>query len=260
MRRRTLGAVATLATSALLLAGCGGGGGSAPAGGGSGGGAALEGVGPITLVQGKDTSNFVQSVVDGWNKDHPDQKVRLIELPEDADAAAPADDPERADRSPTSTACSTSTSSGPRSSPPTARSSSCRRTSSRSTSSCRRSSTPRCTATSSTRVPNSSDGGLLYYRKDLLDAAGVTAPPKTWAEMADACTKVKAQNASINCYAGQFEKYEGLTVNFAEADQRRRRRDHRRLRASRTSTPPRPRPAWTSWSTRSRTARSPRRR
>ncbi len=67
-------------------------------------------------------------------------------------------------------------------------------------------------------VPNSSDGGMLYYRKDLLDAAGVTAPPKTWAEMSDACTKVEgAQNASINCYAGQFQKYEGLTVNAAEA-------------------------------------------
>jgi multiple sugar transport system substrate-binding protein len=58
---------------------------------------------------------------------------------------------------------------------------------------------------------------MLYYRKDLLDAAGVTAPPKTWAEMAAACAKVKASNASINCYAGQYQKYEGLTVNAAEA-------------------------------------------
>src|SRR4051812_18274548 len=84
MRRGTLGVVATVASSALLLAACGGGG-SAPAGGGGGGAAALEGVGPITLVQGKDTSNFVQKVLDGWNKDHPDQAVRLIELPDDAD-------------------------------------------------------------------------------------------------------------------------------------------------------------------------------
>ena len=68
-------------------------------------------------------------------------------------------------------------------------------------------------------VPNSSDGGLLYYRKDLLDAAGITKAPTTWQEMNDACTKIKATpaNASINCYAGQFQKYEGLTVNFAEA-------------------------------------------
>jgi multiple sugar transport system substrate-binding protein len=63
-----------------------------------------------------------------------------------------------------------------------------------------------------------SDGGLLYYRKDLLDAAGVQ-PPETWQEMLDACAKVKAlpQGAGIGCYAGQFEKYEGLTVNFSEA-------------------------------------------
>ena len=47
---------------------------------------ALEGVGPITLVQGKDTSNFVQGQLDKWNQQHPDQKVTLIELPEDADA------------------------------------------------------------------------------------------------------------------------------------------------------------------------------
>ncbi|MFO1068082.1 MAG: ABC transporter substrate-binding protein [Geminicoccaceae bacterium] len=32
----------------------------------------------------------------------------------------------------------------------------------------------------------------IYYRKDLLDAAGVTAPPKTWEEFVDACGKIKA--------------------------------------------------------------------
>jgi multiple sugar transport system substrate-binding protein len=70
-------------------------------------------------------------------------------------------------------------------------------------------------------VPVYSDGGLLYYRKDLLDAAGVTTAPKTWAELQDACAKVKAvpANASLGCYAGQLDKYEGLTVNFSEAVQ-----------------------------------------
>jgi multiple sugar transport system substrate-binding protein len=217
MRRRTFGVVATVATSALLLAACSGGG-SAPAGGGGGGGgaAALEGVGPITLVQGKDTSNFVQKVLDGWNKDHPDQTVRLIELPDDADqqrqqmiqnATAKSDEygvlvvdnvwtaefaanryivelPQ--DQFPMGDFLK-----------PVIDSAMYRG--------------------KLYGVPNSSDGGLLYYRKDLLDAAGVTAPPKTWAEMADACQKVKAQNATISCYAGQFQKYEGLTVNAAEA-------------------------------------------
>ena len=32
----------------------------------------------------------------------------------------------------------------------------------------------------------------IYYRKDLLDAAGVTAPPTTWEEFVDACGKIKA--------------------------------------------------------------------
>lgn len=32
----------------------------------------------------------------------------------------------------------------------------------------------------------------VYYRKDLFDAAGVTTPPKTWAEFNDACAKIKA--------------------------------------------------------------------
>ena len=37
--------------------------------------------------------------------------------------------------------------------------------------------------------------------------------------MKDDCEKVQAlpEGAGITCYAGQFEKYEGLTVNFSEA-------------------------------------------
>ena len=68
-------------------------------------------------------------------------------------------------------------------------------------------------------IPFASDGGMLYYRTDLLQAAGIAAPPKTWAEMIDDCKKIQAtpQGAGLNCYAGQFQKYEGLTVNAAEA-------------------------------------------
>ena len=60
---------------------------------------------------------------------------------------------------------------------------------------------------------------MLYYRTDLLQAAGIAAPPKTWAELIDDCKKIQAtpQGAGVNCYAGQFQKYEGLTVNAAEA-------------------------------------------
>jgi multiple sugar transport system substrate-binding protein len=59
-------------------------------------------------------------------------------------------------------------------------------------------------------APVSSDGGILFYRKDL-----VPTPPKTWAEMMSMCSIAKAKN--IGCYAGQFAQYEGLTVNTAEA-------------------------------------------
>ncbi|MEO7015513.1 MAG: ABC transporter substrate-binding protein, partial [Leifsonia sp.] len=59
-------------------------------------------------------------------------------------------------------------------------------------------------------APQTSDGGMLYYRKDL-----VTSPPKTWDEMIKDCSIAKAKG--INCYAGQYAKYEGLTVNVAEA-------------------------------------------
>ena len=63
-------------------------------------------------------------------------------------------------------------------------------------------------------APYASDGGLLYYRKDL-----VPTPPKTWDEMiADCKGKTSTRSpAQAGCYAGQFAKYEGLTVNAAEA-------------------------------------------
>ena len=64
--------------------------------------------------------------------------------------------------------------------------------------------------------PSTSDGAMLYYRKDLLTAAGITAAPKTWDEMKAACAAVKAKGVTIDCYGGQFQKYEGLTCNFSE--------------------------------------------
>src|SRR4029453_17291835 len=58
-------------------------------------------------------------------------------------------------------------------------------------------------------APVTSDGGMLYYRKDL-----VPTPPKTWDEMMGMCSIAEKNN--MDCYAGQFQKYEGLTVNAAE--------------------------------------------
>jgi multiple sugar transport system substrate-binding protein len=59
-------------------------------------------------------------------------------------------------------------------------------------------------------APFASDGGLLFYRKDL-----VPTPPKTLDEMWADCPIAKKNG--MGCYAGQFQKYEGLTVNAAEA-------------------------------------------
>ncbi len=59
-------------------------------------------------------------------------------------------------------------------------------------------------------MPTTSDGGMLFYRKDL-----VSAPPTTWSEMMNDCSI--AHEHHIGCYAGQFAQYEGLTVNAAEA-------------------------------------------
>lgn len=58
-------------------------------------------------------------------------------------------------------------------------------------------------------APRNTNGGLLFYRKDL-----VPNPPKTWAEMLGQCQIARDNN--IGCYAGQFAPYEGLTVNTSE--------------------------------------------
>ncbi len=66
--------------------------------------------------------------------------------------------------------------------------------------------------------PTTSDGGLLYYRKDLLDKYKLQ-PPTTFDEMKSACDTIKAgeKGKKLDCFAGQYSKYEGLTVNFDEA-------------------------------------------
>ncbi|MFP5416046.1 MAG: extracellular solute-binding protein, partial [Actinomycetes bacterium] len=60
--------------------------------------------------------------------------------------------------------------------------------------------------------PSTSDGGMLYYRVDLVDE-----PPTTWADMKRICDEVLPSQPGMSCYAGQHQKYEGLTVNIAEA-------------------------------------------
>jgi multiple sugar transport system substrate-binding protein len=68
-------------------------------------------------------------------------------------------------------------------------------------------------------LPSSTDGGLLYYRTDLFKKYNIAKPPTTFDEMkADCETILKGENNNkLSCFAGQYNKYEGLTCNFAEA-------------------------------------------
>ncbi|MGC5019211.1 ABC transporter substrate-binding protein [Micromonospora sp. DT47] len=215
-RRGSSLSIAVIGTLALVVgaAGCGGddgGGGGTQAQPGT-----LEGKGPITWATGKDTSGYIKSALDKWNKDHPNEQVRLIELPEAADAQRQQLIQNAQTKSDAYSIVSTDVvwtaefaANGwieqlPESEFPMDKMLQ-----------------PAIeTAKYFNKLyaaPWRTNAGLLFYRKDLLDAAGVTSAPKTWDEMKQACQKVRAKAPGIGCYAGQFEKYEGLTVNFSEA-------------------------------------------
>ncbi|GAA5071636.1 multiple sugar transport system substrate-binding protein [Thermocatellispora tengchongensis] len=203
-----------IALAATLLAGCaavtGDDADTAEAGSGSGG------TGPITLVIGRDTTAYLQPLLDRWNRDHPAEPVTLLELPEAADeqrAQMVANLQAKSDRYDVlgldvvwtaefadagwivplergmfpldrflSPVVDTAVYQG-----------------------------------KLWAVPYSSNAGLLYYRKDILDKEGLK-PPKTWAELREQAMTLSAKY-DIGGYAGQFLAYEGLTVNFAEAYQ-----------------------------------------
>src|SRR3954453_12104081 len=210
--------VAVASSFVLLASACGGGDNGSSSSGGSSAAGALEGRGPITLAGGKDTSGNLQNQLNAWNASHPNEKVELKELPEDADAQRQQMVQNAQNKSDAFSVLNLDvvwtaefaanrwvTELQPDQFPDLGKL------------------LPSTVDTAKYRdklyaVPVTSDGGLLYYRKDLLDKAGVQ-PPKTWEEMKAACDKVKAlpEGKTIGCYAGQFEKYEGPTVNFSEA-------------------------------------------
>jgi multiple sugar transport system substrate-binding protein len=206
-------------TALLVVAACGGQAPSGQTGGGGGGGGGIDpnDRGPFEYWQGKDTAGATKPLIDGWNKAHPDEKVTLKELPESADlqrqqmiqntqiknpamAVISVDVVWTAEFAANQYVLELPADQFPTDQflPATVKS-----------------------ATYFNKVyayPTSSDGGMLYYRKDLLDKAGLKAPT-TWDEMIKACETVQqAENDSkLGCYGGQFQKYEGLTVNFSEA-------------------------------------------
>ncbi|WP_431968472.1 ABC transporter substrate-binding protein [Nocardia sp. bgisy134] len=179
--------------------------------GGSPTGQNLTGRGPITYVEGKDTTEtgVVKQLIERWNASHPDEQVTFKE--QSNDASQQYDDLVEHMRSKQSTydvvaldvpwtaefaakgwiqplkdsfAIDTSTLLSP----------------------------PVASATYNNTLyaaPRNTNGGLLFYRKDL-----VSNPPKTWGEMLGQCQVARDNN--IGCYAGQFAPYEGLTVNTSE--------------------------------------------
>jgi multiple sugar transport system substrate-binding protein len=203
--------VATAGVLALTLSACGGGsGGGGTSAGGGDAEQGLDGRGPITYVQGKDNSNVVRPLVEKWNAAHPNEKVTFKEQTDQADQQhddivqhfqAKQSDYDVVDvdvvwtaefaakgwLQPLKDKMAIDTSAMLK---PTVDSATYKGT--------------------LYAAPQTSDGGFLYYRKDLVPNA-----PKTWAEMMDMCSIAKANN--IGCYSGQFSKYEGLTVNASEA-------------------------------------------
>lgn len=213
---RAFQCVGMLAVGALLLTACG----SSDSGGAgqAAGAGTFEGRGPITFVAGKDTTGAIQPMLDRWNKLHPKEKVTFIQLPTDADAQRQQMIQNAETKSDAYTVLSldvvwTSEFAAhqwidklPQERFPLDKM------------------LKPVVETAKYRdglyaVPASSDGGMLYYRTDLLKKAGIDQPPSTWAELKADCAKVQQlpEAKGMSCYAGQFQKYEGLTVNFAEA-------------------------------------------
>lgn len=211
-QRNRLAIAAVLTCTAALTAGCGGSATNEPS-------AALEGRGPITFVAGKDEESVNPKIVEAWNEAHPDEQVRFIELSSSADDQRQQMVQNAQTKSDAFTvldldnvwtaefAANRWITALPREQFGIDQF------------------VPTTVETSLYRdrlygVPATSDGAMLYFRKDLLAKAGAQ-PPTTWDEMRQVCDKVLAlpEAAGMSCFAGQYEKYEGLTVNFAEAVQ-----------------------------------------
>src|ERR687894_1025736 len=213
--RRVL--IAAVSLSALLVAAaCGSeepGGGSPSA---SGPAVDLTKMGPIEVWQGKDTSGNFPKLVAQFNEQNPDGKVTFKELPDQSDQQRQQMVQNTQIKNPAMGVMSVDVvwtaefaAKGyvielPKDQFPTD------------------DFLPATVATATYfnklyAYPSTSDGGLLYYRKDLLDKYNLQ-PPTTFDEMKQACDTIRqGEGGNLECFAGQYNKYEGLTVNFAEA-------------------------------------------
>lgn len=204
-KRRTLTVMAGAVAVALVASACGGDDGGTT--GGSSAGATARG--PITYVQGKDNSGLLAPMAAKWNAAHPNEKVTVKEQSDQADqqhddlvqhfqAKDPSYDVVSVDvvwvaefaakgwLTPLKDSFKLDTTGFLE--PPV------------------KASTYNKTLFA---APTSSDGAMLYYRSDL-----VKTPPKTIDEMWGMCSIAKKNG--IDCFAGQFAKYEGGTCNATE--------------------------------------------
>ena len=204
-KRRTLTVMAGAMAVALVASACGGDDG----GSGDAASAGADARGPITYVQGKDNSGLLGPMAEKWNAAHPNEKVTIKEQSDQADqqhddlvqhfqAKDPSYDVVSVDvvwvaefaakgwLTPLKDNFKLDTTGFLE--PPV------------------KASTYNKTLFA---APTSSDGAMLYYRTDL-----VKTPPKTIDEMWGMCSIAK-QNG-MDCFAGQFAKYEGGTCNATE--------------------------------------------
>ncbi len=65
------------------------------------------------------------------------------------------------------------------------------------------------------RMPTTSDAGVLYYRTDLLEQAGVE-PPETFEQMVDIAQRLQKQGVTPWGYLWQGKQYEGVSAMFVE--------------------------------------------
>jgi multiple sugar transport system substrate-binding protein len=212
--------IAAASMSALFVAAAcgGGGGGGAPEGGATSAPAAdFSKQGDIEFWTGKDTSGNLPKAIKTFNDSHPNGKVTLHELPDEADAQRQQMIQNTQIKNPKMAvinvdvvwtaefAAKQYVEALPPETFPT-------------------DGMLKPTVDSATyfgklyAYPHRSNGGLLFYRKDLLDKYSLQVPT-TFDEMKAACDKITAgeKNSKLGCFAGQYNKYEGLTVNFDEA-------------------------------------------
>jgi multiple sugar transport system substrate-binding protein len=65
-------------------------------------------------------------------------------------------------------------------------------------------------------IPWFIDAGMFYYRKDLLEQAGFSAPPKTWDELKEMALKTKQDTGTPNGFVFQGANYEGGVCDACE--------------------------------------------